>query len=54
MSSIDDINVITKKIRKVQNNCNLLSLYTKEGLRKYTGITFDNLNVVSWYEQGSF
>ena len=41
MSSIDDINAITKNIRKVQNNCNLLSLYTKEGLKKYTGIIFN-------------
>jgi exoribonuclease R len=41
MSAIDDINAITKTIKKVQNNCNLLSLYTKEGLKKYTGIIFN-------------
>jgi exoribonuclease R len=40
ITAIDSINTITKHIKKVQNNCNLLSLYTKEGLKTYSGIIF--------------
>jgi len=38
INSIEEINSITKNIKKVQNNCNLLSIYTKEGPNKYTGV----------------
>jgi exoribonuclease R len=41
MDSIDDINLIMKNIKRVQNNCNLLSLYSIEGSKKYTGLLFN-------------
>jgi exoribonuclease R len=41
MDSIDDINKNMKNIKKVQNNCNLLYLYSKEGPKQYSGILFN-------------
>jgi exoribonuclease R len=41
IDSIDSININMKNIKKVQNNCNLLSLYSKEGPKKYTGLLFN-------------
>jgi len=40
ISAIDELNILMKHIKKVQNNCNLLSLYTKEGSKVYTGTIF--------------
>jgi len=41
MNSVDSININMKNIKKVQNNCNLLSLYSNEGTKKYSGILFN-------------
>ena len=41
MDSVDDINANMKNIKRVQNNCNLLSLYSKEGPKKYSGMLFN-------------
>lgn len=38
MDLVDDINTKMKNIKRVQNNCNLLELFSKEGEKKYTGI----------------
>jgi exoribonuclease R len=43
MASVDDINTTMKNIKRVQNNCNLLSLYSKEGPKTYTGTIFDRM-----------